>query len=42
MLLHEHKNFKDLIATVSDAMGIKPTLVEKDYWIMHLSLHFDL
>jgi hypothetical protein len=35
MLLHEHKNFKDLIATVSDAMGIEPTLVEKDYWIMH-------
>ena len=42
MLLHEHKNFKDLIATVSDAMGIEPTLVEKDYWIMYLSLHFDL
>lgn len=35
MLLHEHKNFKDLIATVSDTMGIEPTLVEKDYWIMH-------
>jgi len=35
MLLHEHKNFKDLIATVSDAMSIEPTLVEKDYWIMH-------
>ncbi|QWD80684.1 nucleotidyl transferase AbiEii/AbiGii toxin family protein [Polynucleobacter sp. MWH-Spelu-300-X4] len=35
MLLHDHKNFKDLIATVSDAMNIDPTLVEKDYWIMH-------
>ncbi len=35
MLLHEHKDFKDLIATVSDNMGIDPTLVEKDYWIMH-------
>lgn len=35
MLLHEHKNFKDLISAVSDAMGIEPTLVEKDYWIMH-------
>jgi len=35
MLLHEHKNFKDLIRAVSDNMGIDPTLVEKDYWIMH-------
>ena len=35
MLLHDHKGFKDLIAAVSDAMGIDPTLVEKDYWIMH-------
>jgi hypothetical protein len=35
MLLHEHKNFKDLIATVSDAMSIEPSLVEKDYWIIH-------
>jgi hypothetical protein len=29
MLLHEHKEFKDLIAAVSDAMGIDPTLVKK-------------
>ncbi len=35
MLLHHHKNFKDLIAAVSDDMAISPTLVEKDYWIMH-------
>lgn len=35
MLLHEHKNFKDLIAVVSDEMGIEATLIEKDYWIMH-------
>jgi hypothetical protein len=35
MLLHEHKDYSDLIAAVSDAMGIDPTLVEKDYWIMH-------
>ncbi len=35
MLLHEHNDFKDLIAAVSDNMGIDPTLVEKDYWIMH-------
>jgi len=35
MLLHEHSNFKDLIVVVSGEMGIDPTLVEKDYWIMH-------
>ncbi|WP_234986828.1 nucleotidyl transferase AbiEii/AbiGii toxin family protein [Polynucleobacter kasalickyi] len=35
MLLHQHKNFKELIATVSNSMAIHPTLVEKDYWIMH-------
>lgn len=35
MLLHEHKDFDGLIATVSDSMQIDPTLVEKDYWIMH-------
>lgn len=35
MLLHEHKDFKDLIAVVSNTSGIDPTLVEKDYWIMH-------
>jgi len=35
MLLHDHKDFKDLIAAVSDNMSIDPTLVEKDYWIMH-------
>jgi hypothetical protein len=35
VLLHEHKDFKDLLAAVSDNMGIDPTLVEKDYWIMH-------
>jgi hypothetical protein len=35
MLLHEHKDFNGLIATVSDSMRIDPSLVEKDYWIMH-------
>ncbi len=35
MLLHDHKDFNDLIAAVSEAMGIDPSLVEKDYWIMH-------
>jgi len=33
--LHELPDFKQLIAIVSDAKGIAPTLIEKDYWIMH-------
>ncbi len=33
--LHELPDFKQLIAVVSNTQGIAPTLVEKDYWIMH-------
>jgi len=33
--LHNHPDYKDLIQTVSDNMGIAPDLIEKDYWIMH-------
>ena len=33
--LHELPDFRQLIAVVSDAKGIAPTLIEKDYWIMH-------
>lgn len=33
--LHELHDFKQLIAVVSDTKGIAPTLIEKDYWIMH-------
>ena len=33
--LHELPDFQQLIAVVSDAKGIAPTLIEKDYWIMH-------
>jgi hypothetical protein len=34
--LHEHSNFKALVATVADSEKINdPALVEKDYWIMH-------
>ena len=33
--LHEHKDFKSLIAIVADEMSIDEGLVEKDYWIMH-------
>lgn len=33
--LHNHPQFADLIRIVADEKGIDPSLVEKDYWIMH-------
>ncbi len=33
--LHDHPDFRDLLAVVSDSLGVDPMLVEKDYWIMH-------
>jgi hypothetical protein len=33
--LHNHKDFKDLLRIVGQEMSVDPTLVEKDYWIMH-------
>lgn len=33
--LHELPDFRDLILVVADQKGIDPSLVEKDYWIMH-------
>ena len=33
--LHNHNDFADLINIVGEQMSISPTLVEKDYWIMH-------
>jgi hypothetical protein len=33
--LHNHKQFPELIRIVAEQRGIDPTLVEKDYWIMH-------
>ena len=33
--LHERGDFNQLIAIVAEQRGIDPTLVEKDYWIMH-------
>lgn len=35
MLLHELKDFSDLIDVSGRELGIDPGLVEKDYWIMH-------
>lgn len=37
LFLHEHQNFKDLIEIVASKESIKdPSLVEKDYWLMHV------
>jgi predicted nucleotidyltransferase component of viral defense system len=33
--LHKRADFADLLRIVADRDGITPTLVEKDYWIMH-------
>jgi hypothetical protein len=33
--LHSHPQFADLIRIVAEEKGIDPSLVEKDYWIMH-------
>lgn len=33
--LHDRKDFSDLLAVVADERSLDPTLVEKDYWIMH-------
>lgn len=35
VLLHERRDFADLLAVVSRDEAIDPGLVEKDYWIMH-------
>lgn len=34
-LLHERRDFDQLLALVADERGLDPMLVEKDYWIMH-------
>lgn len=33
--LHRHRDYPDLIRTLSDEKGIAPDLIEKDYGIMH-------
>lgn len=34
--LHNHKNFRDLLRIVGAELNIETSLVEKDYWIMHV------
>jgi hypothetical protein len=36
--LHHRKDFGDLLAVVADERSLDPTLVGKDYWIMHCLL----
>jgi predicted nucleotidyltransferase component of viral defense system len=33
--LHKHPQFADLIRIVARDQSINPSLLEKDYWIMH-------
>ncbi len=33
--LHQRADFSDLLLIVTEQTGITPTLIEKDYWIMH-------
>jgi hypothetical protein len=34
--LHQHPEFAELLNIVAEDKGLLPTLVEKDYWIMHV------
>jgi len=34
-LLHEERDFADLLAVTGRKLSIDPSLVEKDYWLMH-------
>jgi hypothetical protein len=34
--LHNHKEFKELLRTVNHEKNIDSSLIEKDYWIMHV------
>jgi predicted nucleotidyltransferase component of viral defense system len=34
--LHEQADFKDLLLKLEEETGIIPTLLEKDYWLMHV------
>jgi len=36
LYLHQHDHFNDLLLILEKDMGIIPTLIEKDYWIMHV------
>lgn len=34
--LHNRKDFPELLRILEDELGIQATLIEKDYWIMHV------
>jgi len=34
--LHDHNDFPDLLRIIEDETGIQATLIEKDYWLMHV------
>jgi hypothetical protein len=35
VFLHQLKDFDQLLRVIGEERGIDPSLVEKDYWIMH-------
>lgn len=34
--LHDRKDFSELLRIIEDETGIQATLIEKDYWLMHV------
>ncbi len=34
--LHNHPEFKSLLDILEEETGIQASLIEKDYWIMHV------
>lgn len=34
--IHQHPEFRELLGILADETGIQATLIEKDYWIMHV------
>ena len=35
LFLHEHKDFREIVDSLSLELDIFPQLIEKDYWVMH-------
>lgn len=34
--LHDRKDFPALLRILEEELGIQATLIEKDYWLMHV------
>lgn len=40
VFLHEHKRFAELISQIARSFKIYPCLVEKYYWLMHITARY--